>query len=204
MKYFIISDTHGNLDKVYEVYKTLEGIDAIIHLGDYEKDAVEIRETLKVDVISVRGNMDGGFGEHEHKILETECGKLYLAHGHLENVKMKYQNIYYYALENQCVAALFGHTHKAVFENLGDMYLINPGSLTLPADGSKGTYVILQTSKDGLNGQICKYEDVVTKSNTNLQDSAESKESAPKTNKANAPKVQGGYLRSLLNYSDRF
>lgn len=204
MKYFIISDTHGELEKVYEVYSKLEGIDAIIHLGDYEKDAVEIREALKVDVISVKGNMDGGFGEHEYKILETECGKFYLAHGHLENVKMKYQNIYYYALENQCVAALFGHTHKAVFENLGDMYLINPGSLTLPADGSKGTYAILETSKDGLKGKIYEYGVESVSNDIVKEQCTEDKVNTKKTSNSSTAKVQGGYLRSLLNYSDRF
>ncbi|QAT42538.1 metallophosphoesterase family protein [Aminipila luticellarii] len=92
MKFFVISDTHGELDKVYEIYKTLTGIDAIIHLGDFVKDAEELKKTLGIDVISVKGNMDNSFSTAAFKIVDTECGKLYLAHGHMENVKLNAQN----------------------------------------------------------------------------------------------------------------
>lgn len=200
MKFLVISDTHGKLEKVYEIFEKHEGIDAVLHLGDYEKDAEELRNALNTDVIAVKGNMDGGFGENEYKIVETECGKLYLAHGHIENVKMKYQNIYYRALEHGCMAALFGHTHKAVFENMGDIYLVNPGSLTFPADGSRGTYAVIETSKEGLTGKICEYEHEHEKDEN--AGGMRNRNSGAAGNKT--AKVQGGYLRGLLNYSDRF
>lgn len=186
MKLFVISDTHGELNKVYEVYKTLTSIDAIIHLGDYFQDAEELKSNLGIDVISVKGNMDESYSQSDFKILTTECGKLYLSHGHMENVKMKYQNIFYRAEEEGCVAALFGHTHKPVFSEFNGIHLINPGSLSLPADGTKGSYAIVNTSPEGIQGSIVYY-------------GGEKKNTASKT-----PKVQGGYIRSLLNYSDRF
>ncbi len=185
MKLFVISDTHGDLTKVYEVYETLTSIDAVIHLGDYAKDAQELQKQLGVDVISVKGNMDGAYSDMDFKILPTECGSLYLSHGHMENVKMKYQNIFYRAEEKNCIAALFGHTHKPVFENLNGIYLINPGSLSLPADGTKGSYAIVNTSSEGISGSILYYSD-------------------SKTAPSKLVKVQGGYIRNLLNYSDRF
>lgn len=186
MKLFIISDTHGNLTKVYEVYKTLSSIDAIIHLGDYSKDAEKIQNELGVDVISVKGNMDNSHSNADFKILTTECGKLYLSHGHMENVKIKYQNILYRAEEEGCIAALFGHTHKPIFEEQNGIYLINPGSLSLPADGNQGSYAIVNTSKNGITGSIEYY--------------LEPEKKAP----SNSSKVQGGYLRGLFNYSDGF
>lgn len=185
MRFFVISDTHGKLDKVYEIYKTLTSVDSIIHLGDYAKDAEELQKELGIDVISVKGNMDGAYGDTDFKILTTEYGKLFLAHGHMENVKMKYQNIFYKAEEEGCVAALFGHTHRPVFEELNGIYLINPGSLTLPSDGTQGSYALVETSPNGLSGSIVYYE----------------KEKIATSKPA---KVQGGYIRSLLNYSDRF
>lgn len=187
MKLFIISDTHGNLDKVYDIYKKISDIDAIVHLGDFEADAKELQKVLGVDVISVKGNMDGSYSDNDFKILEVECGKLYLSHGHMENVKLKYQNIYYRAIENNCMAAIFGHTHKPVFEELGDIFLINPGSLSLPADGSQGSYIILNTSCEGIQGSISYYKDT-----------------CGSKVKPKSQKVQGGYIRGLLNYSDRF
>nr|WP_315025076.1 metallophosphoesterase [uncultured Aminipila sp.] len=186
MRLFVISDTHGKLDKVYKVYKTLTSVDAIIHLGDYVKDAEELQNELGIDVISVKGNMDGSYSDTDFKILTTECGKFYLAHGHMENVKMKYQNIFYRAEEEGCIAALFGHTHKPVFEEFNGIYLINPGSLSLPSDGTQGSYAIVDTCPNGITGSIVYY----------LKDK--------KNTTSKSTKVQGGYIRSLLNYSDRF
>lgn len=186
MKILVISDTHGDLTKIYEVYKTLSAIDIIIHLGDCVKDAEELQTQLGIDVISVKGNMDGSYSDTDYKIFTTECGKLYLSHGHIENVKTSYQNILYRAEEEGCIAALFGHTHKPIYEELNGIYLINPGSLSLPADGKQGTYAIINTSVNGISGSIKHY--------SNLQKKITLKSS----------KVQGGYIRSILNYSDRF
>lgn len=186
MKFLVISDTHGDLNKVYEVYKTLNSIDAIIHLGDYYKDAQQLKKELGIDVISVKGNMDGSYDDSEFKTITTECGKLYLSHGHIENVKMSYHNIFYRAEEENCIAALFGHTHKAIYKEISGISLINPGSLTFPSEGEKSSYAIVETSCDGLSAEIKYYSDI--KKNTTSKTS----------------KVQGGYIRNLLNYSDRF
>ncbi|MBN7772943.1 metallophosphoesterase family protein [Clostridium aminobutyricum] len=183
MKLFVISDTHGKLDKVLEVCKKLTAVDLILHLGDCSKDAEELEKVLGIDVLSVKGNMDGSYSPSDYKILETECGKLYLAHGHMENVKATYQNIYYRAEECGCIAALFGHTHKPVFEEVNGIHLINPGSLSLPSDGTQGSYAIVHTSPEGLTGSIVYYSSI---------------------QKNKPQKVQGGYIRGLLNYSDRF
>ena len=216
MRFLVISDTHGNITKALEVYRALDGIDAIIHLGDYIKDAEELGQQLNVDIIAVKGNMDGSYEDNDFRILDTECGKLYLSHGHMEDVKMKLTNIYYRAMEQNCIAALFGHTHKAVFEDLNGMYLINPGSLSRPADGSKGTYFILETSKDGLKGFIKHHENLaldtakkeavaVASNECGATPTAETASATNTTAKAaSTSKVQGGYLRGLLNYSDRF
>ena len=65
MKFLVISDTHGKIEKALEIYKNIPDIDTIIHLGDYEKDAEALAEILGCDVISVRGNMDGGYSKKE-------------------------------------------------------------------------------------------------------------------------------------------
>ena len=72
--------------------------------------------------------------------------------------------------------------------------LMNPGSLTRPRDGSGGTFGLIVTGEDSIWGKIYRYEDFMAPSGTG----SGSKGSAPK------PKVRGGHLRDLLNYSDRF
>ena len=37
---------------------------------------------------------------------------------------------------------LFGHTHRTCEERIGDVTLVNPGSIALPRDGRYGTYAL--------------------------------------------------------------
>lgn len=196
MKYLVVSDTHGEIRKVVDLYGQREDIDGIIHLGDCLADAKKIEKLLSVDVIAVKGNMDGSSSPSDFIILNTEAGRIFLSHGHMENVKIQFQTIYYKALENRCICALFGHTHKAFHREIDGFHLANPGSLSLPADGTKGTYIILETSDAGLSFEIKEYSE-------SGEDIARS-QSKSSTHAKKSSKVQGGYLRSLLNYSDRF
>lgn len=182
MKILVISDTHRQLGKVKEVFSRLTNIDLIIHLGDYLSDAAQLQQELETEVIAVPGNMDGSYSSDDFKILDTECGKLLLTHGHMDNVKSNPLNLCYRAQEHGCIAALFGHTHRPVYEKAGEIYLVNPGSLSMPRDGSQGSYGIITTSPDEFNCAIVYYSSL--------------------TPKKPAPKK--GILRNLLNNSDRF
>lgn len=186
MKILVISDTHGKLDKLRDIYGLLKDIDLVVHLGDFLADAREIAAEFGIDVISVGGNMDGVYGDEAYKILDTEYGRILLTHGHLDNVKFSLQSLLYRTQEKGCKAVLFGHTHKPAFEESDGIYLVNPGSLTLPADGTNGSYAIVNTSPESFSASIVYYQKIMD----------------AKT--AKSTKASGGYLRSLLNYSDRF
>lgn len=194
MQFLVISDTHGDIEKAVEIYKNLACTDAIIHLGDLKKDAEALSLLLGADVISVKGNMDGGYNKADaFDTIETECGKLLITHGHMQNVKSSLTSLMYLAEEQGCTAALFGHTHIPICENVSGLFLINPGSLTYPAAGTKPSYALVTTSTDGIKAEIkyyCATDNFDTK---NTQDPTK-----PKS------KVQGGFLRNLLNNSDRF
>ena len=107
------------------------------------------------------------------------------------------KEIYYKALENQCVGAFFGHTHRASYTEMDDVVLMNPGSLTRPRDGSGGTFGLIVTGEDSIWGKIYRYEDFMS-SGSSSGGSSQGGINKPK------PKVRGGHLRDLLNYSDRF
>lgn len=179
MKILVISDTHGELGKAYEVYKSLENIDLILHLGDYKKDADDMAKRLGVKVVGIKGNNDGAKTKKESSaIIETEAGKILIVHGHIEGVYQGVANLYYRALEEGCKAAFFGHTHVPYYEEANGLILLNPGSLTRPRDGSQGSYAIVTTDKTDIKCEIVYYR--------------------KKT------KRKGGYVSGLLNYSDRF
>lgn len=176
----MISDTHGRIDKAVEIYKTLENIDLIVHLGDHWNDAKRMKDQLNVPLIGVKGNMDGSFARDGYHILETDFGKIFLAHGHMESVKQGYENIMYKAESLQCRAAFFGHTHVPLYAEAEGLYLLNPGSLSLPVGGRKGSYAVAAVTKASLDASIL-YEDV-----------------------QQVPKREAGSIKNMLNDSDRF
>lgn len=75
---------------------------------------------------------------------------------------------------------------------------MNPGSLSQPRDGSGGTFGILETYEDHVFGKIYRYEDFISEPKASNGNGGNGGSSKPK------PKVTGGKLRSMLNYSDRF
>lgn len=182
MKILAIGDTHGKLNKVRDIFPKLRDIDLIIHTGDHYSDAAKLSAEFGIPAVAVKGNCDGSCGSDDFEIIETECGNILLTHGHAENVNYQLSTLMYKAQENNCIAAVFGHTHKALIDEAGGVRIINPGSLTQPRDGSDGSYAIIRTDEDGLDASIVYYSTIM----------------GPKK------KPQAGYIRGLLNYSDRF
>ena len=181
MKILVIGDTHGKLNKVRDIFTKLKNIDLIVHTGDHYSDAAKLSKEYHIPAIAVKGNCDGG-GSEDFSIIETEYGKLLLTHGHTEQVDYKLTSLMYKALENDCKAAVFGHTHKGLIDEAGGVKFINPGSLTQPRDGSSGSYAIIRTTEDSLDASIVYYSTIM----------------------GPAKKPQAGYIRGMLNYSDRF
>lgn len=182
MKIFVISDTHGRTEKVEEVWNRLTDVDLVLHLGDYEKDAQRLAQIFGVEVIGVKGNMDGSYSREDYRIVDTEYGKLLLTHGHMDQVKISPLNLLYRAQELGCRAVLFGHTHIPFYEEESGIYLVNPGSLSQPRDRSEGSYAILHTSEKEFHCAIVYYS------------SLHGGKKPPQTRR----------LRNMLNYSDRF
>jgi len=184
MKIFVISDTHGRIKKAVEVYKGLTDVDLMIHLGDYKKDARDLESRLGIETVFVEGNMDGSMTqESSSKIIDTEYGKILITHGHLDNVKNGFESIASRCISEGCKAVLFGHTHRPLYEEKNGIYLLNPGSISVPRDGSYGSYAIIHTSDDEFRASIVYCD---------------------KKNSPLGGKRPGGYLKRLLNYSDRF
>lgn len=180
MKFFILGDTHHKLDKAVAAGKKLKGVDLIIHTGDYMDDAEELSEILGIPFVAVKGNCDGSISSQDYEIVEAECGNILVTHGHMQNADYSFDRLLYLAEENDCMAAVFGHTHVPCFEEYDGIYLINPGSLTRPRDGSQGSYAVATSTDSTFACSIVYYK-------------AEMFE-----------KAKGGYIKGMLNYSDRF
>lgn len=190
MNFFVISDTHGHLEKTYDIFEKLknlttdgEPIDMILHCGDYKRDGISIGEKLGIPSISVEGNCDGSRAR-DFKIVNSPAGNILVTHGHMEGVNYDVSTALYLAEENHCVALCYGHTHIPHFENYNGIYLINPGSITSPRDGTEGSCALINATEKGIDGGIYYYHNF-------FQNTKRKKNS-------------GGFLRGIVNYSDRF
>ena len=129
MKILVVSDSHGRLDYLMEIWKK-ETPDIVLSAGDYSEDVEElsyIHENSKYFI--VRGNCD--FMDHTNDDnLELELGdkKIFLTHGHLYGVKSSYHYLRLEAEERDANLCIFGHTHIPYLED-GELILFNPGAV---------------------------------------------------------------------------
>lgn len=148
MKILVLSDTHGDLTRVYAVLKKIRSeIDGIIHLGDVVPDMQQIIiDNPALKHWHIRGNCDSAMVPSE-EIIEIEDKKIFITHGHIYNVNSSYTTIYYKALQVGAAACLFGHTHIPLLDRGEDLILLNPGSISRPRGGNPPSYGILNIEK---------------------------------------------------------
>lgn len=163
MKLVIASDIHGS---AYWCQKLMEEIqkenpDRVILLGDLlyhgprndlprdyaPKQVIPMLSGIREKIAAVRGNCEA---EVDQMVLPFPCladyaeiladGRLFhLSHGHHQNP----QNLP--PLPEGSVF-LFGHTHVKLDETVGGIRCLNPGSVSIPKDGSH-SYLIYENGE---------------------------------------------------------
>ena len=150
MKVLVVSDTHGDISKALSEIKKHTNIELIIHLGDYISDARKIANEAKIDVECVKGNLDITRAGDNNKVIEIEGHRLYLTHGHKENIKFGLTKLYFTAESKECDIALFGHSHVPFHDEYNNITFINPGSISQGRHGSENSYAILEITKENI------------------------------------------------------
>lgn len=155
------SDIHGS---AYYCKKMLEVFQAshagrLILLGDilyhgprnelpreYDpKQVIGMLNEYKNQIYAVRGNCDAEVDQMvlefpmmaDYALLELNGKTIYATHGHIYHKE---------ALPPMQPgdALIHGHIHLPVAEKMGDKYLLNPGSTSLPKEGNPPSYGILE------------------------------------------------------------
>ncbi len=161
MKWLIASDLHGSAltcEKLLLAFEK-EQADRILFLGDLlyhgprndlpdlyaPKKVIELLNAMKDRLFCVRGNCDT---EVDQMVLEfpilapyalLELGErmLFATHGHVHNAAslppLKRGDI-----------VLHGHTHIPIWEEHEGIFVLNPGSVTIPKAGSHRSYMTLE------------------------------------------------------------
>ena len=131
----VFSDTHGNTAPMLSAARQ-EKPDVLIHLGDHDRDALVLREEFPdTPLYSVCGNCDLMPLAPEKLVVQLGPVKALLTHGHIYNVsRWQADSLVYAAQEAGAQIAMFGHTHRAVNDQLGGVTLLNPGTAGKGAD----------------------------------------------------------------------
>lgn len=145
MRVLIVSDTHGkhhNLDRALE---KVGNIDMFIHLGDVEDGDVYFDAVIECEKHVIRGNNDFFTdlpGEEEFYIGPK---KVFITHGHNYYVSAHTEAIREEGRARKADIVMFGHTHRPYLEELDDITLLNPGSLSYPRqEERKASYMIME------------------------------------------------------------
>ena len=127
----VISDTHRSISNAVDIINTLNP-DYVLHLGDLEGDCDELKYIFdRTEIIGVSGNCDwGGFSvSPTERMLDIGGVKILMCHGHTYSVKSGYDRLIAAARVKGADIALFGHTHRPVYDHMGDMAILNPGTV---------------------------------------------------------------------------
>ena len=114
----MISDTHGYIDP--RLAAAFAGVEAIVHAGDVGSHAVLDALRAMAPVHAVRGNNDeklGGLGLPLHADFTLAGVRFHLVH-QLPHAKPG----------GQTQVVVFGHSHKTLIEQRGELLFMNPGA----------------------------------------------------------------------------
>lgn len=136
----ITGDTHGHIKSVLELMENV-AFDAVIHLGDYVRDASEIAKIYKdKKVYFVRGNND--FSGENEKVIEIAGHKIFICHGHTLGVNSNLLKLSLAAREKGALVALHGHTHVPEDLMVNSVRIFSPGSPTYPRMSSPAVGIL--------------------------------------------------------------
>ena len=155
------SDIHGSAwycRRLLEEYRR-SGADRLILLGDLlyhgprndlpreyaPKEVIAMLNALKAEICAVRGNCEAEVDQMvlefpvmaDYALLALNGLTFYATHGHVYNQEhlppMKAGDI-----------LIHGHTHLLKAEPAGSVYVLNPGSVSIPKGGNPASYAVLE------------------------------------------------------------
>ena len=155
----IASDIHGSAyycKKLIDAYKS-EQADKLLLLGDIlyhgprndlprdynPKEVIAMLNPMKKELLCVRGNCDTEVDQMvlefpilaDYCFIELDGHTIFATHGHVHNPK----NL---PMLKDGDILLNGHTHIPANQNMGNYTYMNPGSVSIPKEGSAHGYMV--------------------------------------------------------------
>ncbi|MBC2856793.1 phosphodiesterase [Cetobacterium sp. 2A] len=176
MKIVVISDIHGSvhyLNKALKAFEKEQG-DILLILGDelyhgprnplpkdYDpKEVAKCLNKLKDKIIAVRGNCDSEVDQMmleypimgDYSTIFWKKKRIFATHGHIYNK----ENLP--PISNGDIL-IYGHTHIPLAEIKENVYILNPGSISLPKENNKNSYGVFENNSfeiKSLDGEVIK------------------------------------------------
>ena len=150
MKIMIVSDSHGRNTNLEKALEKVKPIDLFLHLGDFEGSEDYIRSIVPCRIEMVPGNNDYFTGLEKDKIINIGMYTIFLTHGHRYGVNFGTERLKDVAMQYGAGIAIFGHTHRPLIDVTGNIWVINPGSITQPRqEGGKPSFIIMDLDSNG-------------------------------------------------------
>ncbi len=174
MKFLIASDIHGSAKYCRELLSAMdrEQPDRVLLLGDLlyhgprndlpeeyaPKEVIAMLNGIREKLFCVRGNCDTEVDQMvltfpilaDYCLLEEQGVLVFATHGHHYNRATP-------PLLKKGDILLHGHTHVPAWQETEGFVYLNPGSVSIPKDGSRHSYMTLENGafrwKD-LNGEV--------------------------------------------------
>jgi len=153
MRIIVMSDSHGNYNSIEKIIMRNTDAEWFFHLGDGERDVEQFKiehYELAHKIIHVAGNCDTSSMSPNYFILPVYNHKIFATHGHRYAVKMGLERITEVALEYGCDIIMFGHTHVRLNKYENGIFYLNPGSTSVPHDGTKPSFANIDISDYGV------------------------------------------------------
>ena len=132
MKFLVVSDSHGNDEILQELYSQYPNMDYYLHAGDSQSSSMVI-----YPFDSVLGNCDY-YDFDRCRRIKTPLGDVFMKHfPTLRSDEAKDVRFF-----------IYGHTHRYKLEEEDGIIYICPGSVSLPRDGTLGTYIIIDINEE--------------------------------------------------------
>lgn len=180
MKWMVASDIHGSEYYCRQLINAFdnEKADKLLLLGDLlyhgprndlpkdynPKAVINILNEYKTKILCVRGNCDAEVDQMvldfpimaDYAIVNIRDSIIYATHGHIHNTSNMPP------LTDGDIL-LHGHTHIPACEKVGEIIYMNPGSTSIPKEGSHHGYMIIEDGtfiwKDFDGNIIMNYEE---------------------------------------------
>lgn len=149
MRILIVSDTHGHDSNLLQLLRDKGTPDVLVHCGDFEGQAEEIRMMADCQCYFVAGNNDWGTELKRELEFTLDDYRVFLTHGSAYGVSVGKERLQEEAESRGVHIVMFGHTHRPMVEQCGNLTMVNPGSLSYPRQiGRQPSYIEMTIDRE--------------------------------------------------------